>query len=71
MSGPAIARRSPFSLRVTHGTQPPYPNRTINSVRIGTVPRLPTTRRTSWDQDRFPRKGMKSIRTTAPCRRRW
>ncbi len=66
MSGPAVAKMSSVSFRVTHGTHPPYPNRTINSIRIGTVPRLPTTMRTTLDEARPPRTGMKSINTTAP-----
>jgi hypothetical protein len=66
----AIARRSPVSLRVTHGTQLPYPNRTINSVRIGTVP-LADYQTHELGPGHPPCKGMKSIRTTAPRRQTW
>ena len=65
MSGLAIARRSPVSLRVPHGTQPPYPNRTINSALIGAALANDQTHEMR-PSTRPPRKGMKSITTTAP-----
>ena len=62
-SGPATAVKVP-SVRRTHGTTCPYPNRMVSSISMVTVPRTPSTRRTTsgWAW----RMGMQSTTRTVP-----